>query len=123
MRLASRGVRWGEKAGGFAFPASLPPSGKTERVGNLKYQFVYASEYMASKEAGSGSITPAEDRAGAGEGTSLTISSQLVETIRAMVGEMLSSRRDAEGSGSSGGAERCGRQWQLWESWTSCFWN
>ncbi len=57
---------------------------------------------MASKEAASGPVAPEE--ASPRESATPAVSAELVETIRAVVGELLSKRRDSEGGTSSRGA-------------------
>ncbi len=56
---------------------------------------------MASKEAASGPVVPEE--ASPRESSTPAVSAELVETIRAVVGELLSKRRDSEGGTSSRG--------------------
>ncbi len=64
---------------------------------------------MTSKEAASGPVVPEE--ASPRESTTPAVSAELVETIRAVVRELLSKRRDSEGGD------------QLQGSWTSsCIW-
>ncbi len=55
---------------------------------------------MASKEAASGPVAPEE--ASPRESATPAVSAELVETIRAVVGELLSKRRDSEGGPAPG---------------------